>query len=484
MTSTRTKFGRDVIISGVATVLKSLRNLLIVRVITFNLSMADYGLWEQISVGIAFVIPWITLQLPGALVRFLAGEQDREELREGYYSIFFSVLVLGCLLSLCLWIALPFLDSYAALAPFLIHADIILLLIPLTAVLNVTFAYLRAFMLMIRHALLSLSQHFGELAALAYALQAGGGLGGALLAVALIRTIILLVGMGIALGRIGFKWPRFSLLRAYLSYSLPTVPTSSLYRLFDAGDRFVLAYFLGNAAVGLYSVAYMAGSFFTIILSPVHFVLLPLMAELWHARRFEELSEYLTQTIRYSAMLILPILAGTVLLARPIFFLLVPATYEDGIPYFPVIGSGFACFSLGVLGSNFLATAGKTQLILLLVGSLAGLNLLLNLVLVPLIGIPGAVIATVLSQAFFTSATLIRSHAILPFHLPWPDLLRCIGSSVAMSCVLLLTRALYPGLPLFIAIAEGGLIYFVLLWFLRVISHREFEFLGRLLSRR
>ena len=56
MPSHKIRFGRDVLIAAVATALKSLRNLLLIRFISFNLSLADYGVWEQIAVGMALIL--------------------------------------------------------------------------------------------------------------------------------------------------------------------------------------------------------------------------------------------------------------------------------------------------------------------------------------------------------------------------------------------------------------------------------------------
>jgi O-antigen/teichoic acid export membrane protein len=114
-----------------ATGLKSLRNLLLIRFISFNLSLADYGIWEQTAVGIALALPWVTLQLPSALLRFLPGVENNGRWRDEFYSVLTFVLSITSLLAQLVWIGLSFLKPYPHLEPFAVHAGPISLLIPL-----------------------------------------------------------------------------------------------------------------------------------------------------------------------------------------------------------------------------------------------------------------------------------------------------------------------------------------------------------------
>ena len=283
--SHRTKFGRDVVVAGIATLTRSLRNLLLLPLLTHAISLSDFGVWEQIAVGIAILVPWVSLHLPGALLRVLAGQQDVRQVQEGFYSVLFFVFLYGAFFAAACWLAAQYLSAYPGLQPFMLYSDAILLVLPLTVLNNVALAFFRTFRLMLRHSLLILFQNFGEILLITYLLDRGGGVLGALLALAVIRGLTLAAGLAMVVARIGFRWPRFRVLGPYLRFGLPLVPQSWFYRVFDAGDRYILSYCIGSVAVGLYTAAYTAGTLFSTLISPLNLVLLPLMAELWNSQR-------------------------------------------------------------------------------------------------------------------------------------------------------------------------------------------------------
>ena len=97
MDAHRLKFGRDVTIAAAATATRSGRNLLLLPLLTRFLTPDDFGLYSQIAVTVALLIPWVSLQLSGAVVHFLAGINARGQIREGFYSILLFVGLCGSL---------------------------------------------------------------------------------------------------------------------------------------------------------------------------------------------------------------------------------------------------------------------------------------------------------------------------------------------------------------------------------------------------
>ena len=483
MSSTsRTQFGRDVIVAGTATAIKSLRNVLLLYIFSHDLSIPQYSQWRLIGLSVALTLPWVTLQLPGALVRFLAGKEDVEELREGVYSIFLfvgSVALLACALARS---AKPLLSSFAGLAPYLLQYDLILIILFTSSLMNVAMAYLRAFRLMIRHSILTIGQNIGEVASIAAAVHMDAGLGGALFAVAAVRSLILLGASGIMVHRVGFSWPRFTHLKSYLSYSVPTVPDSILYQLFDAGDRFILRWRLGDRAVALYDSAYIAGGFLTSVTAPIQLVLFPVMAELWNKNQLKELGYYVTQSIRYITLVTLPALAAILVLAHPLLLVLVPEAYNDATRHFPFLALSFFVFGLGVIGGNLLGTAGKTRLLLVINLILAALNIGVNLILVPRLGISGAVVSTLVCHGLYTCLTFYHSRKIVHFAIPWSMLWRQFLGAGIMACALYATIE-FADLHLAVLALEGVVVYLGVSLLLGTIGAREVDYMQRLIGR-
>jgi len=480
MPSHKIRFGRDVLIAAVATALKSLRNLLLIRFISFNLSLADYGVWEQIAVGMALILPWITLQLPSALLRFLPGHDDLRRWADDFLSVFTFVVATTAGLGMVLLYGLELLAPYPHLAPFAAHAALIAWLFPTTAAVNTVVILLRARRLMFIHSILTLAQNFGEFALTGYLLSQGHDLGAAILSLVLVRGLIALAGLCIAHTHFGLARPTFSRLREYLTYTMPLVPNSSLYRVFDAGDRYVLSYFTSHAAVGIYAAAYTMGSFFTTLIGPINMVLLPVMAEFWNQRREAELGEYMTQAIRYSTLLSLPALAGAIYLAPRLLAMLMADT-DQAVPYFRLISCSFLIFGIGILGSNLLVTAGRTRLLLSVDFTLATSNLLLNLLFVPAMGIMGAVVATLMSHIAYATIVLYKAHQIAPFRLPVVPVVHSAAGAGCMIGCLYLTSALF-GTTLVLQVGLGAAVYAVFMVASGGIERRELRFFANVVK--
>lgn len=447
--------------------------------LTHNLSVTDFGLWDQVAVGIALIVPWVSLQLSGAFIRFLPGQQDNTESQEIFYSIFLFASVSSALFSLSLWAIAPFLHAYPNLEPFLEHAGIISMLVPLSTMVGLIIAYFRALRLMVRHSVLTLGQNFGEIALVSYALFSDYGLGGALLALAIARSALVVLGGTMVATHLGLRCPTFRSLKTHLLYSLPLIPNSAFYRIFDAGDRYILSYFMGNAAVGIYAAAYTVSSLFTTLLSPLHLVLLPAMAELWNTQRLDELKIYITQTIRYSFMILLPFLAGILLFPIPLLHQLAPQTYGEAVLYLPILSVSFLLLGLGIPGNHVLVTAGRTRLLLFINIGVMILNIGLNILLIPQIGIFGAVFSTFLGQTCYSGLLLVSARRIVHFDIPWKAVLHYTTTTVAMAILLNLTVLFYP-LPIFIVAALGLASYFIMLYITGGISRQEIHYLYRL----
>jgi O-antigen/teichoic acid export membrane protein len=472
------RFALDVLIAGAANLLRSLRNLILVPLVAGHLSLAHYGEWDLLSVAIAFLVPWVTLSLNSALLRFLPGRDDAT-VREGFYSIFFFVLVSSTTTGLALWVLAAPLSTIAELAPLQGNVVAIASVLVCSSLLRSVQTYFRAFRLMIGHSTLSLAQHFGEILLIAYLLQGGSPLADALWALAGTRGLLMTVGLARIVSHRGFAWPHFTHLRAYLTFAIPLIPNSLFYRLYDSADKFFLYAYIGSAAVGGYAAAYMAGSLFTTLASPIHTVLLPAMATLWNQDKKEEIAPYLARTIRLSALLTFPALAGVFILADPLLTLLLHEEAAAATQYYQLLAVSFILFGFGIPFGDLMVTAGQSRQLFILNGGLALVNLLLNVLLIPRLGILGAVTSTLVCHMTYTLATGLLAKASVAYAIPWRALMRIGLAALAMGIALYQVFGPHPQVLLLPIILGAGL-YTTLLFVLRELTKEDFDFIAGL----
>jgi O-antigen/teichoic acid export membrane protein len=474
------KFGRDVIIAAIATGARSLRHLLILPVLTHGLDEVQLGLWEQVMVAVALAIPWVSLQLPGALIRFLPGVEDLRRRRDITYSLLFLALASTVILTLLYTLVFSAALTNTRWSPLQPILPLIAALTLATTALELIRAYFRALRQMVHHSGLGIAQYFSELVLVAYILLESGDIASGLWVLFTVRSALFAVGAGIVTNQLGWTLPTFSGAREFLAFSVPLIPNSALYRLFDAGDRFLIAHFIGHAAVGVYFVSYTAASVFATLASPLHLVLLPAISELWNSGRKDQIAEYLRDTIRYTAILSFPVLTLVVLLPGEILALLTPASYGQSALYLPVLALGFIAFSLGVPADHLLVAAGRTRILFAVNSAMVTGNIVLNLLLIPHIGLWGAALSTLAGHLLYAMTAMIMARRIVPFGLPWRSLSLAVFNAVLMGGLILLLQSHLPLLPI---IASGGLAYLILCIATGLIGLREWRYLQQLLGR-
>ena len=469
------RFGRDVIIAGLANLVRSLRNLLLIPLFTGYLSIAHYGEWELLTTAVVLLIPWATCGLNSALLRFLPGKAD-PEIREGFYSIFFFVLLSSGAFACALWALSGPLGHLGPLAPLELFGPAIAAVLVSSSLLSLVQSYFRAFRQMLSHSALNLAQNFGELLLIAYLLQHEAPIVTALWALGLTRGLLLAIGLLRIIATMGFARPKFTSLGEYLAYALPQIPNSMFYRLYDSADRFFLYAFIGSAAVGTYAAAYMAGSLFTTLISPIHTVLFPAMAALWNQGKSPEIGAYLTQTIRISALIVFPALAGAAIIAEPLMDLLIRDETGPIAGYYLLLATSFVVFAFGIPCGDLLLTAGQNRRIVALNGGLAVANLVLNLMLVPALGLWGAIASTLACHLSYTALTGYWAGNVVEFSVPWQSIIRALCATLIMALILLAVFGTQNN-SIALPVVCGSALYMTLLFAFRALTRKDVEFL-------
>ena len=213
----------------------------------------------------------------------------------------------------------------------------------------------------------------------------------------------------------------------------------------------------------------------------MHLVLLPALAELWNNGDKEKIGEYITDIIRYTTILSLPFIALAILVPTEILAIFTSGAYVESARYIPILALGFFAFSLGVPGDHILVAAGKTHVLFITNSAMVLANLVMNLILIPRIGIAGAALSTLAGHTIYALTMLILAKRIAPFAIPWRHLLIATLNTAALAIALVVAM---PYFPLVISIAACGIIYVLLCFFTGVLDKREWNFMCQLIYKK
>lgn len=261
---------------------------------------------------------------------------------------------------------------------------------------------------------------------------------------------------------IGFRSIEKELFVSLIRYGLPLAATFSLTFVVNSSDRFLLTWFLGAEAAGLYSPGYdIAQRGIGILMTIVNLAAYPLAI-----RALEEHGEAAARVqLRNNGLLLLtvslPASIGFIICAPNIANVLLGEAYRltavmliPWIALSAIIG-GFKSFYLDLSFQLGRSTIGQFWTLL----TAASINLILNLWWIPTLGLIGAAYATLVAYlvSFVMSFMLGRKVFKLPA-LPWESY-KVVVATAIMAALLVFTTETRGALGLLVQIAAGGTIY-------------------------
>ncbi len=475
-------FANDVAIIGITTILINLGGFIILPVITKTLGAYDYGIWSQISVTVSLLSSTALMGLSMALVRFLAVEKDPDRIREGFYSISLVVALSGLMISLIVFYLADIIAikifSDAGTSEYIKAGSFLVLL---TALDQIAMFYFRTFKQIRTYAFITLFNTFGRLALILGLLHIGLGLMGIIAAVLIIQIMAFLGAISCIINQIGFAFPKFNIIKEYLRYGLPLTPNSLIRWITDSSDRYIVGILLGMNAVGIYSAAYAIGSLIQLLVTPIQLILFPELSKMYDESRLDEVKFYLSYSLKYFLFLGIPSVIGISVLSRAILEILTKPEFVTGsmvIPFVALAGLLSGIFQIVI---NITHLLKKTQFNLYIHIIAASANLLFNIMLIPMIGILGAAIATFISYLLMVTVAFYISFKQISFEIDWSFIAKSIISSALMAATIV---AIYPEdlLKLLIAISFGGIVYLVVIVALGGFEKKEKEAIKRIIS--
>lgn len=224
--------------------------------------------------------------------------------------------------------------------------------------------------------------------------------------------------------------------RAWMGYGLPIAAALMLDILLSAADRFLIAGFLGEAAVGAYAAGYgVADKTVLLICAWAATAGSPLVMAAYETggpAGARKAARGLISTMLFVAV---PAATGLALVAQPLSEAMIGEALRDqAVHIIPWIA--FAGLLNGLMihyASEAFQLAHRTRLRALLMIVPAGLNIGLNLALLPTFGLMGAVYATVISYGVGVGLLAMVGGRLVP--LPWPPVtaLKIAAASAAMA---------------------------------------------------
>jgi O-antigen/teichoic acid export membrane protein len=472
-------FTQRVGLIGITNLLVGLSGIILLPILTKTLPIEDYGIWVQISVTIGLIPAVVMLGLPYTMVRFLAAAKKREEIQEGFYSIAFIVLFTSAIASLLLFlfskpIATSLFDNNLTIAR-------ILPLIVFIACLNgLLLGFFRTFQQIKRYSMFLFIQTYLNVALVAYFVLSGYGIFGAVIGLLISSFFVFLIMVSLIISEIGIKIPKFTHIREYLAFGLPTVPGNLSSWVVNSSDRYVIGIFLGTAFVGYYSPGYTLGNIIGMFMAPLSFMLPAVLSKYYDENNMNEVKTVLKYSLKYFLMLAIPAAFGVSLLSKPLLMILsTPEIASQGYLITPFVAASALLFGVYTVIFQVIVLEKKTKIVGTIWIIAAILNLGLNIVVVPYIGILGAAITTLLAFTLAFILTSFYSFKYFEFDVDFGFILKSVFASIVMSLVIIKWNPIGL-LNVLVEIGVCAVVYALILLLLKGVEKEEIKFFKEL----
>ncbi len=265
------------------------------------------------------------------------------------------------------------------------------------------------------------------------------------------------------------KWDK-QLIRQLFALALPFAAFVIVQRFYTFFDSVLLFKLAGDRAVGLYQVP------FKIIIAlqflPMAFVasLYPALSSYWHSNR-DRLAGAFEQAIKYCLLIAVPVTLGAIALADKIVLLFKEDFSEAGLLLrvsMIAVPFMFIGFPVGALLNA--CDQQKRNTINMAITAVA--SAVLNIILIPRLGVLGACLTTVISSFLMLVLGWLVVPRITPLH--WstiaPMIVRILAAGALMAILVMLVKDyLHPILTIVIA----AVIYPLFLFAFKVVSKNE-----------
>jgi O-antigen/teichoic acid export membrane protein len=469
-------FARDLMWVAVANLLNSLiLGIVTLPALTKSYGSNIYGIWSQTTVTVTLLSPCIALQLGQAVVRFLAGEDDLAKRRQVMGAMLFAIVTVSVVVILVanIWAEELSLLLFGK-ADFTLYVRYISIWVCVNALFNFFISYLRARNKM---KLLSIRQVAVALITMGLVIGlAGKGfeIKWVILSAILVQAAFTIMFWIWVAMEIGIPYPNLTGLKTFLAFSVPQIPGGILLWIVQFSDRYFITNFLGLSETGIYSSSGTLANLTSLFYGPISFVLYPIIARHWENKNYPEVKKYIQYSTNLFLMLAIPASVGIALLSQPLLKLLTTEEFMAGIEVVLFLSIGTVFLGIYNININIILLRKGTRLLPLMIAASAATNIIMNILLIPHLGIVGAAISNV--SAYFVLATIVIlwSRKIISYKFNIKFCLKVIISTGLMALSLWFLDA--KGIiGLLIAVVTGTAVFVAGLLLLRAFSASDIK---------
>ncbi|MBI5055382.1 MAG: oligosaccharide flippase family protein [Nitrospirae bacterium] len=437
------------------------------------LTTSDYGMFSTITITITFLTAFLKFGNQQSIVRYHYEYHATEEKRNTYYSTFVlgAFFVSGVITLLVMSIILVL--SKNVLNPTWVKYLMLAVLAGFLGALYETFLnFYRAKQLITMHNIFGILSRYGELSfAFVFVVMFSFGLYGLFIGQILSQILVISLIIYFLIRREGkvINLSNFNseFLKETIKYGFPLIWLELSNDALSISDRYLILFFKGTESVAIYSAGYNAAQYcLGFLYRPLWLAIVPLYLQMWSNDGREKTEAFLTKTLHYFFMIGIPIIFGISYLGKGLVTLLATSKYQDAYIIMPYVSASYLIFGLMPICSAGIHIQKKTNILMKLSVAAALANILLNIFMVPWLGILGAAIATLISYILLVAAVAYKASNFLTVKINFFGVIKYIIISSLMIYVMDFYNQGMTVIDIIVKVIIGSSFYLLVLLFI------------------
>ncbi|MBT7903306.1 flippase [Candidatus Woesearchaeota archaeon] len=208
------------------------------------------------------------------------------------------------------------------------------------------------------------------------------------------------------------------IIKKLVLFGFPLLLSTTGYLILNYTDTLLLTHFKTLTEVGLYNVALPAASLILYLGTSISSIVFPLTSELCAKKNKRTLITGIQLLHRFLLIVIVPVALIIFSFSDLVLSLLFGEKYILAQNILKILVIGTACFTITHVNFSMVSGIGKPKIIAKIVLGVALLNIILNIILIPLIGVVGAAISTSISQIIMLILSILALKQLINIKLP------------------------------------------------------------------
>jgi len=215
------------------------------------------------------------------------------------------------------------------------------------------------------------------------------------------------------------------LARRIVEYSVPLTATRSANVIDKKLDTLIVGVLLNMTAVGYYTVAKQVSDFVSMPASAFGFTVSPALGEQKSGNRVDRARTLYKRSLEFVLIAYVPAVTGLILVAGPMVRYVFGPDYLGAVSVIQVFSGFMLVNCINKVTSDGLDFLGRARSRAIVKTTMAVSNVVLNVALIPILGVVGAAAATVITYTVYTLSNVYFIHQELEFDVA--SVLRVLG---------------------------------------------------------